>query len=59
LRFLGRKFYLRSVVVFMTAMRHGPAPRRVRELSRIFDVDAATFARWQTFWRDHVPQTTF
>jgi len=58
-RFLGRKVYLGVVVILISAMRQGPSPRRVRELSRMFDVDAATIARWQTFWRDHVPRTPF
>ena len=58
-RFLGRKVYLGVVVILITAMRQGPTPRRVRELSSLFGVDGATIARWQTFWRDHVPQTPF
>jgi hypothetical protein len=58
-RFLGRRVYLGAVVILISAMRQGPTPRRVRELSRMFDVDAATIARWQTFWRDHVPRTPF
>jgi hypothetical protein len=58
-RFLGRKVYLGAVVILISSMRQGPAPRRVRELSRLFDVDAATIARWQTFWRDQFPQTPF
>jgi hypothetical protein len=58
-RFLGRKVYLGAVVILISAMRQGPAPRRARELSRLFDVDAATIARWQSFWRDQVPQTPF
>jgi hypothetical protein len=58
-RFLGRKVYLGAVVVLISAMRQGPTPRRVRELSRLFGVDRATIARWQTFWRDRFPQTPF
>jgi hypothetical protein len=58
-RFLGRKVYLGAVVILISAMRQVPTPRRVREFSRMFDVDAATIARWQTFWRDHVPRTAF
>jgi hypothetical protein len=58
-RFLGRKVYLGAVVILISAMRQGPAPRRARELSRLFDVDAATITRWQTFWRDQFPQTPF
>jgi hypothetical protein len=58
-RFLGRKEYLGAVVVLIGAMRQGPTPRRVRELSRLFGVDRATIARWWTFWRDRFPQTPF
>jgi hypothetical protein len=58
-RFLGRKVYLGAVVILISAMRQGPTPRRVRELSRLFGVDAATIARWQSFWRDHVSRTPF
>ena len=58
-RFLGRKVYLAAVVVLVAAMRQGPSPRRVRTLSRLFDVDRRTIARWQVFWREQVPQTPF
>ncbi len=58
-RFLGRKVYLGVVVVLVSAMRQGPAPRRVRELSNLFGVDRTTITRWRTFWRDHVPSTPF
>jgi hypothetical protein len=58
-RFLGRKVYLGAVMVLISAMRQGPTPRRVGELARLFGVDAATITRWQAFWRDHIPKTTF
>jgi hypothetical protein len=58
-RFLGRKVYLGAVVVLVAAMRHGASPRRVGELSTLFDVDRRTIARWCTFWREHFPQTPF
>lgn len=58
-RFLGRKVYLGAVVVLISAMRQGPTPRRLGELSRLFGVDAATISRWQAFWRDQVPKTPF
>jgi hypothetical protein len=58
-RFLGRKVYLGAVVVLVAAMRQGPNPRRVRELSALFDADRRTIARWQVFWREHFPQTPF
>jgi hypothetical protein len=58
-RFLGPKVYLGAVVILVSAMRQGPSPRRVRELSRLFDADRRTIARWQVFWREHFPQTAF
>ena len=59
MRFLGRKIYLGAFVVLISAMRHGPTPRRVRELSTLFGVDPADHRRWQEFWREHFPQTHF
>jgi hypothetical protein len=35
-RFLGRKVYLFAVVVLVSAMRQGPSPRRVRQLTQLF-----------------------
>ena len=58
-RFLGRKVYLGAIVILISAMRQGPSPRRVRELSARFGVDRRTIARWQVFWREHFPQSTF
>jgi hypothetical protein len=58
-RFLGRKVYLGAMVILISAMRQGPTPRRVRELSTLFGIDKATIARWQVFWCDHFPQTPF
>ena len=58
-RFLGRKVYLGAVVVLVSAMRHGPSSRRVRQLSELFDVDERTIVRWRVFWRELFPQTAF
>ena len=58
-RFLGRKVYLGAVVVLVSAMRHGPSSRRVRQLSELFHVDERTIVRWRVFWREHFPQTAF
>jgi hypothetical protein len=58
-RFLGRKVYLAAIVILISTMRQGPNPRRVRELSKRFGVDESTITRWQTFWREHFPQTPF
>jgi hypothetical protein len=58
-RFLGRRVYVAAVVVLVSAMRHGPSPRRVRELSEHFGADRRTIERWQVYWREHFPQTPF
>jgi len=58
-RFLGPKVYLGAIVILISAMRQGPSPRRVRELSTCFGADRRTIARWQVFWREHFPQTPF
>jgi hypothetical protein len=58
-RFLGRKVYLAAVIIVISAMRQGPTPRRVHELSARFGVDERTIARWQVFWRELFPQTHF
>ncbi len=58
-RFLGRRVFLGAVVVLVAAMQQGPSPQRVRELSKLFDVDRRTIARWRTFWREHFPETPF
>jgi hypothetical protein len=46
-------------VILVAALREGPTPRRVRELSELFGADRATIARWQVFWREQFPQTPF
>jgi hypothetical protein len=58
-RFLGQKVYLATIVVLISAMRQGPSPRRVRDLTDRFGADPKTIARWQAFWRDLFPQTHF
>ena len=58
-RFLGRKIYLGGFIVLISAMRHGPTPRRVRELASLFGVDRRTIARWEKFSLEHFPQSHF
>ena len=58
-RFLGPKVYLGAIIIVISAMRQGPTPRRVRELSALFGADRRTITRWQVFWREHFPQTPF
>ena len=54
-RFLGRKVYLGAVVVLVAAMRQGPSPRRVRELSELFGADRRTIARWRSLLARALP----
>ena len=58
-RFLGRKIYLGAVVILVAAMRQGPSPRRVHELTTLFGVDRRTIYRWRDFWQVHFPRTQF
>jgi hypothetical protein len=58
-RFLGRKVYLFAVVILVSAMRQGPTPRRLHELTKLFGVDRQTIYRWREFWNKHFPRTTF
>jgi hypothetical protein len=58
-RFLGRAVYLGAIVILISALRQGPSPRRVRELSARCGADRRTIARWLVFWRQHFPQTPF
>ena len=58
-RFLGPKVYLGAVVILVAAMRQGPSPRRVAELSRLFGANRRTIVRWQVLWREQFPQTPF
>jgi len=58
-RFLGSKVYLKVTVILLTAMRQGPTPKGFSELHRLFDVSRRTLSRWQTWWRELFPRTTF
>lgn len=52
LRFLGRKVYLGTVVVVVSAMRHGATPARMKKLREHFGVSRRTVERWRTWWRE-------
>lgn len=57
LRFLGRRVYLGTVVVLVSAMLHGVTGRRAAELRRVVGVPARTVARWRTWWQEAFIQT--
>ena len=58
-RFLGPKVYLLPVIFLAAAMRQGPSPRAMHELSVLFGADRRTIARWQVLWGEQFPQTRF
>lgn len=56
-RFLGRKVYLGVVITLICALEQGLTPRRKAHLIDELDLWPQTFARWQQWWREHVPGT--
>ncbi len=58
-RFLARKIYLASMVLLVTAMRQGPSPRTVRQLSAQFGADRRTLCRWRRWWQCNFPGSEF
>ena len=58
-RFLGRRVYLSILVILVTYLCHGATSRRVDRLTREFDIDLATLARWRQWWREEFPATSF
>jgi len=51
-RFLGRKVYLGTVIVLLTALQHGLTDKRRRELVERLDVPPQTLARWRLWWQE-------
>ena len=51
-RFLGRKVYLGTMVVLLTALHHGLTERRRRELIERLNVPSQTLSRWRHWWRE-------
>ena len=50
LRFLGRKVYLATVVVLVSALQHGVTAVRLRRLSAALGIDRRTVMRWRQWW---------
>jgi hypothetical protein len=59
LRFLGRRVYLGTMVVLISAMLHGPTPRRLQRLSEPFAVTRRTVDRWRKWWRTAFIESRF
>ena len=59
LRFLGRKVYLATVVVLISALRSGATAHRVRYLQELVGVSRRTIVRWQRWWSEVFTETPF
>ena len=51
-RYLGRRVYLGTVVVLVTALRAGLTARRGAQLREALGVSVRTLARWRHWWRE-------
>lgn len=58
-RFLGRKVYAGIVVVLVSAMRHGPKPRRLQRLREALGIDRRTLERWRQWWLETFARSRF
>ena len=58
-RFLGRRVYLGAVVVLVSAMLHGPAPKRVVALAALIGASRRTLQRWRRWWRTTFAESVF
>jgi len=58
-RFLGRRVYFGAVVLLVSALRDGLAPRRVRALREQLGVDVRTLRRWRRWWQQAFVESAF
>ena len=59
LRFLGRKVYLATVVVLISAMRGGLTAKRAQYLAQSVSVPRRTLERWRRWWLEAFAQSSF
>lgn len=57
LRFLGRKVYLGSIIVVLTAGVDALDQQQRDALLDTLQLPTQTLYRWRCWWREHVPQT--
>lgn len=58
-RFLGRKVYVATVVILVSAMRYGLNPGGVRILGESLDIDRRTLEHWRDWWLETFVHTPF
>ena len=54
-RFLGRKVYLGTIVVLLTALQHGLTDKRCRALIERLNIPPQTLARRRRWWQEVLP----
>jgi hypothetical protein len=60
LRFLSRRVYVATVVVLVSALRHGLTAERVARLGAVVsEISRRTLERWRQWWLKEFPQTSF
>jgi hypothetical protein len=57
--FLGRKVYLATAVVLVSALRCGLTPTRMELLKELVGGSRQTVLRWQTWWQQVLPESPF
>jgi hypothetical protein len=57
-RYLGRRVYLATAVVLMSAMRYGLSAMRMQPLAQSLCVPRRTLERWRAWWLEQFPQTS-
>jgi hypothetical protein len=58
-RFLGRKVYVATLVILLTALQLGPTAARLRRLAAETGVDRGTLARWRRWWTRTLQESRF
>jgi hypothetical protein len=58
-RFLARRVYVGTVMVLLTALRHGATPGRVALLRAMVGVSRRTLERWRRWWQEEFPGSQF
>lgn len=58
-RFFGRRVYVATVVLLISAMQLGISERRVRDLRERLDIDRRTLERWRGWWLENFVRSSF
>ena len=58
-RFLGRKVYVTTVIVLVSAMHHGLNPGSARILCQSLGVDRRTLEHWRQWWLEAFIESSF